>query len=145
MRFNRPKTWILVADSSAARLYQRASLTSLELVVTLSHPESRAKPSEVYADGPGRVHDSQGTLRHAVSPRTDLHVQEAQRFAREIARRLEEDHRQKHFGSIVLMAPPAFLGALRAELSKTVTAAVAGEVAKNLLAADEPAILAHLP
>lgn len=145
MRYNRPKTWILVADSSAARFYQRISLTSLELVDSLAHPESRAKPADVYTDGPGRVHESQGTTRHAVSLRTDLHAQEAQRFAREIARRLAADHRQKHFGSLILMAPPAFLGALRAELPKGVVAAVTGEVSKNLLAADEAAILAHLP
>lgn len=145
MRFDRYKTWILVADSSAARLYHKTSRTSLELVDSLSHPESRARPADVYADAPGRVHESHGATRHSVSPRTELHAQEAQRFAREIARRLEADHQQKHFNHIVLMAPPAFLGALRAELSKGVAAVVAAEVSKNLLAADEPAILAHLP
>jgi protein required for attachment to host cells len=139
------KTWILVADSSAARIYDKASRTSLELLDSLSHPEARARPGDVYADAPGRVQESHGATRHSVTPRTDLHAEEAHRFAREIAQRLDTDHQKKHFGKIVLMAPPAFLGALRGELSKGVASAVVGEVAKNLLAADEPSIIAHIP
>lgn len=139
-------TWILVADSSVARIYARASRRApLEEVAAFSHPESRAQPGDVYVDAPGRVHDRLGTGRHAVSPRTELHTLEAQRFAREIAGHLEKSLQQKAYGDLVLMAAPAFLGALRNELHQTVSATVVGEVPKNLVAQGPADIAAHIP
>lgn len=138
--------WILVADSSAARIYAQDKRGGpLKLVAELSHPESRARSGDVYAGAPGRVHDRMGAGRHAVEPRTDLHAAESQRFAQEIAHYLETAHHERKFAGLVLMAPPAFLGALRAALGKGAAAVVRGEVAKNLLAQDEASIAAHLP
>jgi protein required for attachment to host cells len=142
----RPATWILVADSSVARIYSRTSrLEPLEEVAVFSHPESRAQPADMYVDAPGRVIDRLGTGRHAVSPRTELHTLEAQRFAKEIAGHLEKSLQQKAYGSLILMAPPAFLGALRNELHQTVSAAVVGEVPKNLVAQTPADVAEHIP
>ena len=138
--------WILVADSSSARLYSRTSRRApLTEVNRFSHPEARAKSGEIYADAPGRVHDRFGAGRHAVDTRSDLRTQEHERFARELADYLARGHHEGAYGRLVLMAPPAFLGALRGQLKPTLAGTVAGEVPKNLVAADEAGIVGHLP
>jgi protein required for attachment to host cells len=139
-------TWVLVADSSAAHIYSTRTVRGpLKLVESHAHPESRAKATEVYADGPGRVHDRFGPGRHAVEGRVDLHAEEAQRFARELAERLAAGHHEQSFQRLIIMAPPAFLGALRNALPKPVAATVTAEVAKNLVGQDAAAIEGYLP
>lgn len=139
-------TWVLVADSSAAHIYSTRSVSGpLRLVQSFSHPESRAKPADVYADAPGRSHDRFGPGRHAMDGQADLHAEEAQRFARELAGRLTEGQHGQTFDRLIIMAPPAFLGALRGALPKPVAELVTAEVPKNLVAQDVSAIEQHLP
>lgn len=135
--------WVVVADSSAARLFQSRSFRGpLTLLDTLSHPESRVHANEVYTDSP---HERRGATRQAVEVRTDLHSEEAQRFARQIADRLGQEHRLKKFRRLIVMAPPAFLGALRGAFDKAVSRTIVAEVPKNLVAQDSAHIEAHMP
>lgn len=139
-------TWVLVADSSIAHIYSTRSVSGpLTLVDSFSHPESRAKPVDVYADAPGRSRDGTGAGRHAVDGRGSLHAEEAQRFARELAERLYAGQHGQDFSRLIIMAPPAFLGALRGVLPKPVAGLVTAEVPKNLVGQDVAAIEEHLP
>lgn len=138
--------WVLVADSSDARIYAARNLRSpLDLVATLSHQASRLHARDLGSDAPGRVHDRFGPARHSLDEGQQLKTTEKQRFAREIADRLAEAHRQKKFDRLVVMAGPAFLGMLRHLLSKPLAAAVIAEVPKDLVAQDVAAIQAHIP
>lgn len=135
--------WVVVADSSAARLFRARGLRGpLTLLDTLSHPESRVHANEVYTDS---AHERRGATRQAVEVRTDLHTEEAQRFARQIAGRLGREHRLKKFRRLIVMAPPAFLGALRGAFGKSLRRSVVVEVPKNLVAQDEAQIAGHMP
>lgn len=138
--------WVLVADSSEARIYSARHLrSSLTLVDTLSHEIGRAHPRDVLAGPPGRVHDRFGAGRHSIDAGEQLKTEERGRFAREIAGRLADAHRQKKFERLVIMAAPTFLGSLRDSLSKSLSAAVVAEVPKDLVTHDVAAIEAHLP
>ncbi|NKE45898.1 host attachment protein [Roseomonas frigidaquae] len=107
--------WALVADGQHARVFQRPApggrwsereQDATDIDNPMSHEQGR--------DRPGRVHESASTTRHAVEPRQDLHKAAKQAFARQLAERLEAA--ADEFGRVILVAPPAFLGALRDEL-----------------------------
>ena len=138
--------WILVTDSSEARIYSARNLRSeLELVDTLTHEASRLHARDLGSDVPGRVHDRFGPGRHSLDQGQQLKHTEKQRFAREIAARLAEAQQQRKFDRLVVMAGPEFLGILRDCLDKSVAETVIAEVSKDLVAHDVAAIRTHLP
>lgn len=138
--------WVLVADSSEARIYAARHVSSpLALVETLTHAVGRAHPRDLGSDAPGRVHDRMGAARHSIDAGQQLKVEERSRFAREIAERLEHAQREKKFGRLFVMAGPTFLGVLRESFGKALTAAVVAEIPKDLVGHDVAAIQAHLP
>ena len=114
------KNWILVANSSRARLFSTEKVNApWNLEQELEHPESRAKNMDLVSDKPGRQQQSAsgGTNRPAMSERTEPKEAQAELFARELADVLEKGWQQGHCESIVLVAPPHFLGLLRGALS----------------------------
>jgi protein required for attachment to host cells len=138
--------WVLVADSGEARIYAaRHMRADLTLVETLTHAIARAHPRDLVSDAPGRVHDRMGAARHSVDAGQQMKIEERSRFAREIAGRLDDAHRLKKFGRLVVMAGPAFLGVLRESFGKAVSESIVAEIPKDLVAQDESAIQAHLP
>ena len=93
---------IVVANASIARLFRRDSPTDhLAPLATMEHPESRLKGSELADDR----HDRR---------------KEHQRFAREIADRLETGLAAGEFSTVWLFASSPFLGELKAQLSNAV-------------------------
>ena len=130
-------TWIVVAESARARIFTMSEIgAKLQEITDLSHPESRLHDTELTSDLPGRAFDSQGQGRHAMEPATDPKEREARAFAAEIARHIERGRHQGNFDRLVLIAPPKFLGRLRAELTKPARDALVGELDKNLVEAD---------
>jgi protein required for attachment to host cells len=138
--------WILVADSSAARIYATHHRRApLQLVQSLSHAASRLHPRDLGTDVPGRVHDRFGPGRHSLDEGQQIKAEERLRFAREISGQLTEAHRMKRFDRLVVMAGPAFLGTLRDCFPKTLAEAVVAEVPKDLVAQDPEAVQANIP
>ncbi|HKK07187.1 MAG: host attachment protein [Gammaproteobacteria bacterium] len=139
-------TWVLVAESSRAKIFEVAhpggALVELE---DLAHPASRQHEQEITADLPGRAYDSQGGQRHKMEEPTSPKHQEAVVFSRELAERLAAAHGAGAFERLVLVAPPAFLGLVREQLSVELARCVTDEVAKNLVLHDTNDIRAHLP
>ena len=130
-------TWIVVAESARARIFTMSGIAGkLQEVTDLSHPESRLHDTELSSDLPGRTFDIQGQGRHAMEPATDPKEREAQAFATEIARHIERGRHEGNFDALVLVAPPKFLGRLRAELTKPARDTLVGELDKNLVEAD---------
>jgi protein required for attachment to host cells len=131
-------TWIVVAESARARIFAKSGIKEkLQEVADLTHPESRLHARELTSDLPGRAFDSHGEGRHGMEQATDPKEQEAEAFAVEVARHVEGGHREGSFDSLILVAPPKFLGRLRTELSKATRDALIGELDKNLVEADE--------
>ncbi|MCI0401497.1 MAG: host attachment protein [Gammaproteobacteria bacterium] len=139
------KTWVVVAESSRAKIYAmnspRVPLVELEDLV---HPEGRLHGRNLTSSRPGRAFDSAGEGRHAMEANVDPKQQEAINFAKRIGERLEGARTQGDFERLILVAPPAFLGLLRKNLSGLTMRRVTKEIAKNLVRADEAAIRNHL-
>jgi protein required for attachment to host cells len=127
-------TWVLVAESSRAKFYaakgRKAPITEIE---ALAHPESRLHEGDLVADSAGSDGGTVGQGRHVMNERTSAKEQEASGFAKVLAHRLDSARNKGEFNRLILIAPPAFLGLLRDNLSKEVLSLVSEQVDKNLV------------
>ena len=140
------KLWILVADSSRARIFttESAKAPLIELK-ELEHAESRMHERDLTSDLPGRSYDSVGLGRHDMEPSTAVKEIEAQAFAREVAAYLEDGVKQKRCNRLVIAAAPAFLGLLRDKVSQRIRSIVRYEFDKNFTQLTAQQIRALLP
>ena len=136
-------TWIVVANSSRARLFEHAGGAALALRQEFEHPESRAKGSDLVSDRPGHTATDQGR-RTALDPDTDPKRVAQEQFARALAQALEQGRVQNRYGALVLVASAPFLGILRAQLPEGVKAMVRDSVDKDYTALAESELVAQL-
>lgn len=139
-------TWVVVADSSAARIFIAGSPTSsLEEVASYAHTEGRLHEADLRTDGPGRAFDSVGAGRHAMEPKVRPKEQEAVAFARLIAGHIDKARAKSEIGRLILVAPPEFLGHLRGTLNNDTKKIVEGEYKLNVVRMRAEEVRAHLP
>jgi protein required for attachment to host cells len=137
------QTWIVVADSTRARLFALAERSRQLLEIDdLVHPESRVRDRNLVSDRPGRTFDSRGRGRHAKQPEHSAHEVQVEEFAQAVARRLERGRRNGKFDRLVVVAGPRFAGRLHGHLSAATRALIRREVHKNLVRRTEATILA---
>jgi protein required for attachment to host cells len=144
---------IVVADQSAARFYDVERIGApLRFFDELSDAKARLHDRDFKSDRPGRVFDHappatgrRGSVaHHATGGERSPRKHETQLFARRIAAVLQAAQRDGQFQALVLMAAPAFLGALRAALPKTLSTVITAEVPKDLVHEAESAVVMHL-
>lgn len=80
----------------------------------------------------GGYGDTMGAARSAYSE-TDIHQQEEDRFAAEIAETLKTRALANEYEALVIVAPPRTLGELRKHYHKEVERRILGEVSKDLV------------
>lgn len=125
---------ILVADQAEAIFYDAATLTGMPKEVgRISDPMARLHDRDLASDRPGRSYESVGGARHSVQRAETPRHTEAVRFARRIARRLDDARRKDEFDRLVVVAGPPFLGLVREQLSGPTRARVAREIHKDLV------------
>ena len=137
----------MVADAGSARIIalegsRRDQTPAVE--ASFENPAARGHARDLGSDRPGRTFESVGSMRHAEEPRTDPLRHAKAAFARTIAEYLEHAGNEKKFDQIVLVAPPAMLGDLRAMLGKQFARRVAGEIGKDLTKLPVAEVMAHL-
>jgi protein required for attachment to host cells len=135
--------WALLADAGHARILARRLPAGPWPELPGEALEKPTPPSRALGtERPGRVHESATSARHAIEPRTDPHRAARRDFARQLTERLEDEaHR---FAALVLVAPPAFLGELRAELGPAAGRKLAGSLDRDLVKLPLADIAAHL-
>jgi protein required for attachment to host cells len=139
------KTWILVADSARARLFEiGASDGQLFEVGGYANPEAQIKPSDLGHDRLPRTHESASAVRHAKEPHTDPHDKTAQKFAHGLAEILEQGRTAHNYTRLMLVAPARFLGHLNHALGAQVAKLVAKTISKDYSRADAAEIRAML-
>lgn len=125
---------ILVADQAEAIFYDAATLTGAPREVgRISDPLARLHDRDLATDRPGRCHERMGATRHSVQREDTPRRTEALRFARRIARRLDDARRRDEFDQLVVVAGPPFLGLVRQQLSGPTRARVATEIRRDLV------------
>jgi len=109
-------TWVLVANSSSACLYENGGPgKGLRKVSVFDHAASRAKRAQLVSDTVG--HGRSGAVRGIGHERaSDPRREEAERFAEELVGTLETARLGHRFDRLVLAASPAFMGRLRRQL-----------------------------
>jgi protein required for attachment to host cells len=150
---------ILVADESEARFYEirqqsdlRRGALELAATVRLEDADAHRPERQLRSDRPGRAFSRAplsgtrrgATARHAVGAERHPREQLAKRFARRIAgvlRRLQGRGGQDQW---VLVAPPHFLGLLRAALPEPLPAQAVTAIHKDLVRLPPTALRTYL-
>jgi len=137
-------TWIVVANSSRARLFESGGAGGVfALLREFEHPESRAKGSDLTSDRPGHTATDQGR-RTALDPDTEPKRVAQEQFARELGRVLEQGRVHNRYGALVLVASAPFLGILRTQLPDGVKTRVREAIDKDYTALAERELAAQL-
>ncbi len=139
---NNKTTWIIVADESAATVYERKSRHgALAELYQFNNESERQKTGELISDRGGRSFDSHGQGRHTMArEKVDPKKRVAQAFAKSIAQRLARAVHDGRCDQIALIAAPRFLGMLRDALSKAGNIVPALSIDKEMVGRDIAAI-----
>ncbi|MBI5612536.1 MAG: host attachment protein [Gammaproteobacteria bacterium] len=136
-------TWILVANASHARLFNLEAPESLALVKEFSHPQSRERASDLVTDKPGH-YQSDGGKHGTFSPEETPKREEMERFAQHLAHELDHQRAAGHYQHLILVASPAFLGALNGSLNHHVKALVRESIGKDYVHEKPGDLLRHI-
>ena len=138
-------TWILVAESSQAIIYEAHSRKGpVAMLDTLSHPEGRKHEGDFKSDRSGSDGGSPDLGRHVLDDKTSAKDFDRNEFAKELAKHLDKARTDGKFNSLILTAPPEFLGLLRSNLNKDVASMVVNTVNKNLIQESPDSFIAYL-
>jgi protein required for attachment to host cells len=129
-----PITWIIVADSTKAKIFstfkarllnEKTDANALTLVSEHTHPESRKRDQDLVSDKMGNFAGS--TFTEATDPKR--HENEV--FAKEISKLLSHAHNEHTYRDLILIAPPAFMGMLNTNLSHEVKKLITNTIEKD--------------
>lgn len=138
--------WILVADSSRARIFEAEnSVAELIEIETLAHPAGRLHEQELDSDLPGKDMGNQGAGGHAYSDEVSPKEQEEIGFAKSVASHLCDELNQNKFDRLFVVAAPSFLGDLRNSFSTRLAKHVVFTLDKNVVSLSPKEIRGYLP
>lgn len=138
--------WVLVADAARARIFSSTKAGKpWKLVEECEHHQSRMKNRELDPKEQGRQRQSAGMgYRPRMEPRTAPQQVEKNHFAQELAGKLSQAVVQGDCSSLVLVAPPHFLGQLKNTLSDQAAKSISATVAKNYTGSDARELASRL-
>lgn len=136
--------WILIANSSEAKIYAASKLHSdWQLVKEFKHEEGREKDGELVSDKAGNFPNiSRGSS--SFSEPTDPKVFEEERFAHHLAEELNSGRTHNQYQKLVLVAGPRFHGMLNKHCNPHVLGLVAKNIEKDYVQLSEHELLKHL-
>lgn len=106
-------TWILIANASEARLFQtKKNPKDMRLIFQFYHPESRLKDIQLVTDGAGKYRQTPRTPKSAYEGPTNPKQVEIERFAHELAHKLNEGRNSHAYENLVVIAPSHIQGLL---------------------------------
>lgn len=133
--------WVLVANSSSARLFRLEKMKELSEIHTFVHPQSRFKEQDLVDSSPGVANESASPSRHAMEPHSTQKDHESEEFAKNISQYLDAARNDSTFSRLYITAGPTFLSNLRKMLHPQTLELVAKQVTKDLVHADKAQIL----
>lgn len=123
--------WVLIADGEKALFLENAGTPDKpDLTVFREFQQENPATADQGSDRPGRLSDGGPDHKSAVEE-TDWHRIAKERFAGEIAAKLDGYAAANRFEQLVLVAPPLVLGELRKNLGKQAASRIIQEVAKD--------------
>ncbi|HEY9200521.1 MAG TPA: host attachment protein [Gammaproteobacteria bacterium] len=137
------KTWVVVAESSRAKIFQvekNESHQSLKELEGFTHSTSRSHKNQLSGSQQKDSRDSQ--LTDSLDSHKD---HERGEFARSLGQHLNNARSKGLFKKLILMSPPRFLGDLRKYLGHETNKFVVSAIDKNLVRHNIQDIQAHIP
>lgn len=138
------KTWVIVADGTRARFFNRLANRQLEEFDVLLSPDNRLHEGDLNSDRQGRI-DSTGAGVHGVGNKNATKDHEQDVFAKRVAARVDEGRKVGQVGKLLLVASPKFLGRLRSSLSGPSADLVVHTIDKELTQLSPEKLAEHLP
>lgn len=139
------RTWIVIADGSHARIYERLGRANdITLVSEREDPEARKRTSDLVSDTRGRNTGGAGGPHHAMELKVTPHQHLEDVFVRSLAREIDEAMNERKFERLILAIPPKALGAMRAALSPGARERVIAEFNKELVSLSAKDLLAYI-
>lgn len=139
------KTWVVVASAARARLFEVGGRHDpWTEVADLVNAEDRLARQAFTSDEPGRAVNSARGQHHTMEPTVDPKERAAGQFARELVGKLESGLYEKQFEGLVMVAPPHFLGLLRAQMGDALAGVVQREIGKDLTREEARSLQAHV-
>ncbi len=136
--------WVAVMDGEKALVLRNiGDAVHINLQVVRDIERDNPANREQSSDRPGRLNDGVTHHKSAVQE-TDWHRLEKDRFAIEIANRLQIWARKGQFSELVLIAPPHTLGAVRKAIPGSFGAEIIAELDKDLTSHTVADIEAHI-
>lgn len=140
-----PSTWVVVADSGSARIFGADSpVGPLEELADFTHPEALVSERSLVSDRAGRATDSHGRSHSYESEDSPREV-EARNFAKLLGHEICLARARGDFEHLLLVAPPRFLGNLRASLDAETRKRVDSELPSDFVSLSAREIRARLP
>ncbi|HAT31160.1 MAG TPA: host attachment protein [Janthinobacterium sp.] len=126
-------TWIVIADSGRARVFERGDTRKHRLreTETFINPGGRSDDKALRSDDKGRF-SGRGNHVNTAEPAVDPVEHENEIFARDLAHYLDSARNAGRYGHLCLIAPPKFLGLIRGQLHKEVQKMISAELPKDI-------------
>ncbi|MDZ7789900.1 MAG: host attachment protein [Xanthomonadales bacterium] len=137
--------WVVVADSSRVRLFQKGEGQSLEEFDVMLNPDARLREQDLVSDEPGRGLNRARSGRFSMADAENHREHAEKTMAMELARRLRQARLDGSVSRLHVLAAPRFLGQLRNCLDDETHDLMRSETAKNVSRLDAAAIREQLP
>ena len=126
--------WILVADSSRAKIFETFGPADLAREIEeFEHAEGRAHNRDLSTDAQGRYYGKgERQQGHVAPPQVTPTEHEAELFAKQLADHLDKTRTEHRYERLCIIAPPKFLGMLRNHLHREVEKLIAATSAKDI-------------
>lgn len=126
------EAWIVVANSSQARILKIEKGHRLQQIYFFDNPEGRMHPRDLYADKPGTTFQSVGHARSSLEQKNPPKQQEIEEFAKQICECIEAERNKGGIAKLYIAASPAFLGCIRQALSPSSQELIEAEIDKDI-------------
>lgn len=139
------KTWVLVSNAYMARLFEyRARNEPWQEIATWRNPRDRLQRQDLVTDRPGGIASTANAQRSAFAPHYDPKDEVDRAFAAKLVQTMVSALDANTFDSLVLVAPPHFLGILRQAAPKRLVDVCCREVHKDLTREEVASLQRHV-
>lgn len=136
-------TWILVADSGRARIFEMHPDSKIIEIQDFTNSLGRFQNRELRTDSEGRFF-GQSAQGNTSEPDVSPEKHEATLFAETINKFLTDSHNLQRYSKLLIIAQSKFLGLLRDKMDDQVRKLVVDELPKDLSKANVEEIRQHI-
>jgi protein required for attachment to host cells len=128
------KKWIVVADSSRARVFEVANREKhLREIEDMVNPDGRANNRELESDAAGRYYGRGERMQgHSAGTTINAVEHEVEWFAKRVSEYLDKARTENRYDALCVVAAPKFLGLLRENFTKETRNKVTEELSKDI-------------